>query len=120
MGTERNYAASPRDTQMTVKNSSKHYDRKRLVALLLDPTLDLRATAIRIAQEQPSVFIRLAITATTDTDEKMRRVCDFLRADPKNKYIEAIKLHRELFGSTLADAVNAIRPIRDKMLGAAP
>lgn len=98
---------------------SKHYDRGRLVELLLDPTLDLRATAVRLAQEQPGMFIRLAVTAAAQADMRMQQVYNLLRPDPAENYVKAVKLHRELFQSSLKDAVDAVRPLKDQLLGVA-
>lgn len=47
-------------------------------------------------------------------DERMQRCIDLVRLDPEQNYIPSIKLHRELFGSGLKEAKDAMEPWRDQ------
>lgn len=49
------------------------------------------------------------------SDLRMQRCIDLLRQNLSENYISAIKLHRELFGSSLVDAKKAMDVERDKL-----
>lgn len=52
---------------------------------------------------------------TVEEDVKIKRVVDLLRADPNASIIAAVKLHREIFNSSLKDAVDQVRELKAKL-----
>lgn len=76
--------------------------------LLLQDELDWKSICFQVAANYPDVFCEAYYTATKLDDEELdRRLIDCLGGSRCNK-IKTLKLHRELTGSTLKEAMDYV------------
>lgn len=77
----------------------------------------LAAIAVEVARTNPSVFVR-GYEATKRLDQMQNleeRMADLITS---GEPIKALKLHREMTGSTLAEAKRIVDNLRDQLAGA--
>jgi len=85
------------------------------VVPLLKNELDWKSICFEIAATNPGVFYEGYIAATKlDGEELDHRLIDCLGRTRNNK-IKAVKLHRELTGSTLNDALEYVNHLIESL-----
>jgi hypothetical protein len=81
-----------------------------------EPTITLRipvALAQKYAAQIETVCPDLAaLLRGQDDDPVPQAIRDVLRDDPRGSFLKAVKIHREMMGSSLQDAVEAVRLIQ--------
>lgn len=83
--------------------------------LLLQEELDWKSICFQVAANHPEVFCEAYYTATKLEDEELdRRLIDCLGGTRNNK-IKTLKLHRELTGSTLKEAMDYVNRIIESL-----
>lgn len=83
--------------------------------LLLQEDLDWKSICFQVAANHPEVFCEAYHAATKLEDEELdRRLIDCLSGSRSNK-IRTLKLHRELTGSTLKEAMDYVNNLIESL-----
>lgn len=95
--------------------TTNHY--ATAIEIIFKQEYDANAVAIQLAMQNPALFVSMVRQPVTNEQEQIRaKIVRCLGSDPIKNYVAAVKLYHDLTGSTLEDAIDYVRLIKESML----
>lgn len=87
-------------------------DYQRAIEIIFKGNFEVSKIALRLAQEHPSIFVKLA-TEKPEDDWIVAGVKKVLGNNHQANYVSAVKWHRQNTGSSLRDSVDFVKQYRN-------